>query len=384
MQLSIAALTLPLVIGNPQVIIPFGTFDAEGGSLKGTGPWNLSDSDGYALVNKANSGIDIVIDYEHQTLLAQENGRPAPASGWIIAGGLSWQPGIGVVANSIRWTPDAAEMIKTGAYRFLSPVFSYSQDGVPKALLSVALTNTPALTTLQELAIAANNRGLTMSEETRNQSESSSADTDDSSKKKSNDKLNRGMKKIVERTLSKFIEGISHVIPTSPPTTAASPPVMSPVTPVAALSAPNAQATASTTVPLSVTQHPMIAALTNQVTLLGADNARLREELMSLQRQLTDSAKNSLITAALSVGKLMPGMEAWAQSMSIEELSNYLNGAQPIAALTSTQTKGVAPKTSANSDAGDLNEDEIAICKQFNIPHERFISQRVSIKKGIN
>ena len=320
MLLSIAALTLPLVPGQPQVIIPAGTFDAPNGSLRGQGPWTLSDTDGTALVDLLNNGTDIVVDYEHQTIMSAQNGQPAPAAGWLLAGGFSWVPDVGVVANNIRWTTDAAEMIQEGEYRFLSPVFSYTDQGVPTLLMSVALTNTPALTTLQELAIAKTNRGFYMPDQQV----------------------------------------------TAPTVTAPEP-------------TPPAQQVAAA--PLPAAQHPMIAALTNQVTLLGAENARLREEQAALQRQLTDSAKNSLITAALSAGKLMPGMEPWANSMSIEDLSSYLSNAKPIAALTSLQTKGLPPKT-GNPTESDLSEDEVAICKQLNIKPERYAQQRVAM--GVN
>ena len=325
MLLTIAALTLPIVSGQPQVIIPAGTFNASNGSLKGKGPWTLNDADGTALVDKANSGIDIVVDYEHQTLMTAQNGQPAPAAGWLLAGGFVWHPDIGVVATNIRWTTDAADMIQEGEYRFLSPVFSYNKDGVPIALMSVAITNTPALTTLQELAIAATNRGFSMPDS--------------------------------QTTIA------PDVVQPAPVQVIQSPPV----------AAPAVTATAS--------PHPMIAALTNQVTMLGADNAQLREANATLQRQLTDAAKNSVITAALSTGRLMPGMETWAMSMSMDDLTNYVTNAKPIAALTRTQTGGVPPKTDPTKTA-DLNEDEIAICKQLNISHDRYIAQRIDMAKG--
>ena len=343
MHLTIAALTLPIVPGQPQVIIPCGTFTAPNGSLKGQGPWTLDDPAGRALVDQANSGLDIVVDYEHQTLMSAQNGQPAPAAGWLLAGGFVWQPDAGVVATDIRWTTEAAEMIQEGEYRFLSPVFSYSTEGVPMALLSVALTNTPALTTLQELTIAATNRGISRMD------------------LQSNDTAN---------------VPVAAPVAGSTPTTVATALTQTP--PVAALSQP----LATTPIATPVTQHPMIAALTNQVTNLGADNARLREELAVLQRQLTDSAKESVITAALSAGKLMPGMEPWARSMDIDDLSNYLAKSKPIAALTGTQTKGVAPKASTTGN-GELNNDEIAICKHLNVTAERFLANRVALENRV-
>ena len=314
MQLSIAALTLPIVPGNPQVIIACGTFDTSARSLRGQGPWTLNDADGSALVDKANSGIDIVIDYEHQTILSADNGQPAPAAGWLIAGGFTWDPMMGLVATDIRWTTDAADMIREGEYRFISPVFSYA-DGVPNELMSVALTNTPSLTNLQELAINSRNKGYP----------------------------------IMEQSATPPVAPVVNV-----------PPVLQ-VQPATAASSG---------------QNSMIAALTNQLTAQNMETLRIQEELESMKRQLADAHKNSIITAALTAGKLMPGMEPWARSMSLEELSNYVTTAKPIvAALTSTQTKGVAPKTSKDGSV-NLSQEEIAICKQLGLTHERFIAAR--------
>ena len=36
----------------------------------------------------AQNKIDLVLDYEHQTDLSAENGKPAPASGWTLGKGL--------------------------------------------------------------------------------------------------------------------------------------------------------------------------------------------------------------------------------------------------------------------------------------------------------
>ena len=322
MQLAIAALTLPIVPGQPQVIIPCGTFTAPNGSLKGQGPWMLNDTDGQALVDRANAGTDIVVDYEHQTIQSAQNGQPAPAAGWLLAGGFVWQPDVGVVATDIRWTTSAADMIQEGEYRFISPVFSYSPDGIPQTLMSVALTNTPALTTLQELSIAAaNNRGF-----------------------------------------------ITMPLPTGTVNTAIPEQAPPQVEPIAAPTIPVHQAALSQSA-------QAFATITNQLTASNAEVIRLRTENELFQRQITDGAKSSMITAALSRGQLMPGMEQWAMSMTIEGLSEYIAKSTPIAALTSTQTKGVAPKT-AEPGPSDMNADEIAICAQLNIPHASFIARR--------
>jgi phage I-like protein len=86
-------------------------------------------------------GVDIVIDYDHQSLTAQESGNPALASGWIT--GLRADKD-GVWGTGVRWTEKAAAMIRAGEYRYFSPVCYFDQStGRVMALESVALTNTP-------------------------------------------------------------------------------------------------------------------------------------------------------------------------------------------------------------------------------------------------
>jgi len=48
----------------------------------------------------AAAAVDYVIDYHHQTLLAEKNGQPAPAAGWFDA--LEWREGDGLYAIDVR------------------------------------------------------------------------------------------------------------------------------------------------------------------------------------------------------------------------------------------------------------------------------------------
>ncbi len=83
-------------------------------------------------------GIDIVIDYEHQTLEDVQ----APAGGWIKD--IILQDG--AIAAKVEWTPKAEEYLKNKEYRYLSPVVLVRKsDNKAVVLHSVALTNTPAI-----------------------------------------------------------------------------------------------------------------------------------------------------------------------------------------------------------------------------------------------
>lgn len=82
--------------------------------------------------------IDIVIDYEHQTL----NDVQAPAGGWI----KDFYAKDGAIVAKVEWTPKAKEYIANKEYRYLSPVVMVRKTDKKAVILhSVALTNTPAI-----------------------------------------------------------------------------------------------------------------------------------------------------------------------------------------------------------------------------------------------
>ena len=82
--------------------------------------------------------LDLVIDYEHQTLKDVQ----APAGGWI----KDIYKGDDALVAKVEWTPKAQEYLKNREYRYLSPVVTVRRkDRKAIGLHSVALTNTPAI-----------------------------------------------------------------------------------------------------------------------------------------------------------------------------------------------------------------------------------------------
>ncbi len=161
---------------------------AKVGKWKGheAGEFELSKSDlNQILTNFQNTKVDLVVDYEHQTL----SGKKAPASGWIrYPGGLKIENN--TLFAKIEWTKRAKKQIKNKEYRYLSPVLiqnatdSKSGRNIGWHLHSVALTNTPFFTELK--AIVAKNirrEEMTKTEELKEQ----------------NDKLKKEIKKLKNR-----------------------------------------------------------------------------------------------------------------------------------------------------------------------------------------
>ena len=105
---NIAALTFQVGAGAGAEVqlLPAGEFSPIDGRPTPWGTWKLTDSNASSVVALANQRInEFVIDYEHQTQLADTNGQPAPAAGWFKK--LEFRPNKGLWATDVRGTARA-------------------------------------------------------------------------------------------------------------------------------------------------------------------------------------------------------------------------------------------------------------------------------------
>jgi phage I-like protein len=284
-------------------LFPAGQFDAPRGALRGQGPWKLDAPSAQRLISAvARRTNPILIDYEHQSLLVAENGKPVPAAGWIEPASLQWREGEGLFAAEVKWTGAASAHIAADEYRYLSPVFSYNADGVVLDILSVALTNNPAIDGMRAVTVAAASFfALTPPHE---------------------DPMNKALLALLG-------------LPEDADEAAV----------LAAATALKAGA-------------DQVAALSTQVAALKAqtpDPAKfvpiesvkaLQTELAALSATVNADKISKLIEPALADGRLLPAQKDWAESLgksNFAALSAYLDTAQPIAALSGLQTGGKVP-----------------------------------------
>lgn len=154
---NVAALTFQIGSeAGPKVqLLPAGEFKAIDGRPMPWGAWRLTDENASAVVALANSRAnDFVIDYEHQTQLAEKNGLPAPAAGWF--GKVEYLPGKGLFATDVRWTAKAKAYISGDEYKYISAVFLFDKNtGAVQKLLCAALTNDPGLDGMDAVQLAA-------------------------------------------------------------------------------------------------------------------------------------------------------------------------------------------------------------------------------------
>lgn len=148
---ALSTISIPLAGKSEFCILPAGKFKAVDGRPTG-GMWVMNAAIGENLVSEANSRkIDYVIDYEHQTMLAETNGKPAPAAGWFK--NLAWRND-GLYVTDARWTAQAKVMLDSEQYRFISPTFIYDKITLEvTGLINISLTNNPALHGITDLAL---------------------------------------------------------------------------------------------------------------------------------------------------------------------------------------------------------------------------------------
>ena len=276
-QIATLAIDLPLssgVVPSEVTILPVGPFSAIDGRPGNNLAWQLDADIAHRLIDRiAARNTDIVIDYDHQSLYTRENGHPAPAAGWFRS--ARWDETTGLTATNVKWTDKATEHIRKNEYRYVSAVFLYDRDGVVQEIISVALTNTPALDNLPPLQAVLS----------RYQQEHINMPQPDNTE-----------------TLNKLTEQ------------------------VATLSSEKAQLSGQ------------IAALTAERDSLKKAMAERDAADAEAKAQAETAEKEKLITAALSENKLIPAQKSMAEKMPLPMLKEFLSVAEQIADL-SRQTK---------------------------------------------
>jgi len=142
--------TMPDMVGQASqpadVPTSFQVFPYGQVRLQGDEPFTVDDAAMNDVIARFEArGIDMVIDYEHQTEggdYASPDGK-APAAGWVK--NLE-NRGVNGLWVNVEWTETARELLAKREYRYYSPVFFVSKDGRRLVeLLRLALTNAPRL-----------------------------------------------------------------------------------------------------------------------------------------------------------------------------------------------------------------------------------------------
>ena len=237
------------------------------------GPWLMNAATATALIAEFSArGGDLALDYEHQTLHAAKNGRPAPAAGWIKQ--LIWRAGSGLFAT-VEWTAAASAAIKAKEYRYISPVFASIGQRIT-SLMPCALTNNPALVGMaQAIAASATLSGA-----------SASATPPQGTPKKGTMKMDELLKKLR-----------------------------------AMLGLPDDADETAIAAALDKYQTDMAKAVADKPTAMTVDPSKfialsafeaLKTEFVALAAKIAGNEVAGVVDAALASGKLLPAQKAWA------------------------------------------------------------------------
>ncbi|MCP5246060.1 MAG: phage protease [Burkholderiales bacterium] len=349
LQIGVVACAISATPGNEIQLFPAGEFRASDGRPRDVPAWVINAEIATSIIADFESRENLtVIDFEHQTLMIAQNGQPAPASGWF--GKLEWRES-GLFAVDVEWTERASGMIASGEYRYISPVFTYDKKtGAVKKILHAALTNNPALDGMDAVAAT---KFSHLIDETNKESLSM-------------DKLLEDLRWMLNLPVTATQDEIAAELQKA----------------LDQIKATDAAATAATDfsiVALVKSQADQIAALTAAAT--NPDPTRfapvsmvkdLQDQVAVLTAANLDREIDEVVQAALTAGKLLPTQEIWARQHGKENLvslKQFIENAQPVAALTGSQTGGKPP--AGNGDA-QLTDDQLAICKSMGVSPEDY------------
>lgn len=330
---ALAACTLRVRPGETlQRIIPAGRFDAPRGTMAGTGPWFMTDAAAARIAAAhATRSTDMVVDYEHQSLLSEKNGQRVVAAGWLKPRSFVWrtdgeEPGL---YAQVDWTAAARAHIEADEIRYLSPVFNYDPaTGEVLGLMNVAFTVNPAID--EPILAALSARRLT--QETPP----------------------------VNETLKALLAALG--LPAETPEKDA-------LTAVAALKAKADGAETQIAALKAATPDPA------KYVPIDAMNA-MQGQLAALTAQVTGSEAARVIDAAIDAGKLLPAQRTWAEDLgksNLAALKAFVESApQAMPANGVSQTNGKAPA----AQPGKLSESELAVCKAMGLSHEDFLKSK--------
>ncbi len=329
-------------------LIPLGEFRALDGRPADAPCWTLSAARAGQIKDhveaRAAAGTRMVIDYEHQTLLAKNNGQPAPAAAWVSK--------LAVIDNVLcsvdtEFTDRARQMIEAGEYAYISPVFAYDKSGAVKMLAHASLTNTPAL---DGMAIAALSSQPLLS-----------------------------LMAALGDNMDDLIERLRWML--NLPVSAAAAEIKAELEKlIGQLGADTAAASFNVLASVAVLKS-QVGAAPDPARFVPMDvHAAVSRELGEMRQAALARQVDELVAPALADGRLMPAEEKWARELgasNVASLSSLLAVRQPLAALSGSQTGGRPPAGGAGaaggrSGGGALSDEQLAVCKNMGITPEAF------------
>lgn len=321
------------VSGAPNVIavLPLGHVVSSKGEFD-------VDAESYEAMKAqiAKRGVDLVIDYEHQTL----KGVQAPAAGWVKE--------IHLTDNSIEarveWTPQAEKYLANREYRYLSPVITVRKtDNKATGLHSLALTNTPAIEGMAPIVNSLNFEGGSNNMEFLKKLAQLLGLGEDATEEQ-----------VTEALSALIAEHKSLKDGQQPPADAEKVVANKAVCELLGLKA--GAATEDVTAKIMELKSGTI------------DGVNVVEELKALKKQSAERAADDAVTMALKAGKITPAQKDWARSYALSDpqgFASFVEKAPRVVPMGETKFEGTKALK-----ADQLDEATLIACKQLGVTPE--------------
>jgi phage I-like protein len=288
-------------------------------------------------------GIDLVIDYEHQSL----QGERAPAAGWIKD--IEARPD-GLWAR-VDWTLAAREYLAKKEYRYFSPVLKLDPETrKPTALMHVGLTNVPAINHLPPLVArwggeAARDGELQPGELT-------------------------GRSPLLEmnsgKERRKMVEQLKHLMG------------LAVEVEEGVVCAKALEAFRDLAVTLNLPGEASVAQLKGALEALKAGAGRLlraEEEVQVLKARLLEEAADRVVGEALKAGKVSPAQRGWALEYCRRDPEGFQTYSDRAPKLVPTGEELQLLRDNRHDEHGLLPE-ELAVCRSLNVSPEAYLQAK--------
>ncbi len=288
-------------------------------------------------------GIDLVIDYEHQSL----NGERAPAAGWI----KDLEARKDGLWARVDWTQQAQEYLAQREYRYFSPVLRLDPETRrPMALMHVGLTNVPAINHLPPLVARWGGEakapgklkpvGLTLG-----------APMIEMESVKEKPKMVEKLKRLMGLT-SEVEEG--------------------------AVYGKALEAFRDLGVILNLPDDATVAQLKGAVEAHKAGVARLHkaeEEVQALKARLVEETTERSVEEALKAGKVSPAQRGWALEYCRRDPEGFRTYAERAPKMVPIGEELHLKKEAYDEEYG-LVPEELAICRSLNVTAEAYLKAK--------
>ena len=289
----------------------------------------------------AQRGVDLVVDYEHQTL----TGEQAPAAGWVKELFLD----DGQIKARVEWTDRAKAYLSNREYRYLSPVITVRKaDNKAMGLHSIALTNTPAIEHMEAIVNSLNFEGGQNTMDFMKELAKLLGLGEDATE----EQVKEALKACLEENKS-LKESAAEAAKQQPPEDDK---VVANKEVCELLGLKAGAATAD------------VAAAIMALKSGNIGGVNLAEQVKSLEAKLADRDAEEAVEMALKAGKITPAQREWAKGYALKNLEDFKGFVEKAPQVVPMGDVGGSESLALKRD--EVDEATLLVCKQLGISAE--------------